>query len=171
MQATESHPAGWTDERLLRACVIRFVRRSGPGGQHRNKVESGVQLEYGPAGLVAEANERRNQAENRRVAVWRMRVQLAVRVRAAYDPERPPPEFWRKRIRAGRIAVSDRHADFPVLLACALDCLSACEWDVRRAAAALSCTGTQLVRFLSGAPSALGALNAERAARGLRALR
>jgi hypothetical protein len=165
------HPACWTDEQLLRACDIRFVRRSGPGGQHRNKVSSGVQLVFGADGLVAEANERRSQVENRRVALARLRRVLAVTIRTAWDVESPLPELWQSRVRGGRIVVSPEHRDVPGLLAIALDCLAAHDWDAGCAAEALGCSTTQLVRFLGVEPAALARLNEERRARGLRALR
>ncbi|MBL8848536.1 MAG: peptide chain release factor-like protein [Planctomycetaceae bacterium] len=165
------HPAAWSDERLLRQCRIDFVRRSGPGGQHRNKVESGVQLTFGPAGIVAEANERRSQAENRRVALRRLRLRLAVAIRVPCDPAQPPPELWVKRIQRGRIVVNPEHEEFPALLAIALDRLAALGWDSRAAAGSLSCTTTQLVRFVAEFPEALAELNRQRLAIGLRPLR
>jgi hypothetical protein len=165
------HPAGWTDERLLRACEIRFVRRSGPGGQHRNKVESGVQLVFLPQGIAVEANERRSQADNRRVALQRLRRQLALTLRTGFDSSNPPPEPWRQRIQRGRIVINPEHDDFPVLLAIALDCLAEHDWDARGAAERLGCTATQLVRFLAEEPAALARLNTERAAQGLSPLR
>lgn len=165
------HPAGWSDERLLRNCQIRFVRRSGPGGQHRNKVASGVQLHYRPAGVIAEANERRSQAENRHVALRRLRLQLAVGVRTPFAPAQPPPDRWRERIQRGRIAINPQHNDFPMLLAIALDCIAAQQWDVRSAAQQLGCSATQLVRFLSDYPPALAELNAQRKELDLKPLR
>ena len=170
-EVAAGHPAGWTDERLLRRCRISFVRRSGPGGQHRNKVESGVQLTFEPAGIVAEANERRSQAENRRVALRRLRLQLAIQVREAADCAQPPPELWMRRIHNGRIIVNPDHKDVPALLAVALDRLAAVEWDARAAAENLSCTTTQLVRFIAAVPEALAELNRQRGAIGLRPLR
>jgi hypothetical protein len=171
MSETYSHPACWTDERLLQACAIRFVRRSGPGGQHRNKVSSGVQLVFGADGLVAEANERRSQAENRRVALARLRRLLAVKVRTRWDAERSLPALWRSRVHGRRIVVSSGHRDVAGLLAIALDCLAAHDWDPGGTAEALGCSTTQLVRFLAGEPLALARLNEERRARGLKALR
>ena len=40
-----SHPATWPEGRLLKHCSSRRQRRSGPGGQHRNKVETAVVYE------------------------------------------------------------------------------------------------------------------------------
>ena len=38
------HPVRVSDDALLQNCVIRRFRHSGPGGQHRNKVETAIEL-------------------------------------------------------------------------------------------------------------------------------
>ncbi|MFN5707736.1 MAG: peptide chain release factor family protein, partial [Planctomycetota bacterium] len=62
-----SHPASLPEEKLLADCDVVRTRRGGPGGQHRNKVETAVVITHRPSGVSAEANERRSQAENRKV--------------------------------------------------------------------------------------------------------
>lgn len=63
---------------LERLCTIQFVKASGPGGQHRNKRETGVRLHHPPSGITVMATERRSQARNRAVAFERMVAQLAI---------------------------------------------------------------------------------------------
>ena len=75
------HPAGLPRDELLRDCDVRRQRRSGPGGQHRNKVETGIFIEHTPTGVRAEATEQRSQPKNQEIAIWRLRVRLAVEVR------------------------------------------------------------------------------------------
>ena len=164
------HPAALSIDRLLRDCSERHVRRSGPGGQHRNKVESGVILKHAPTGVAAEASERRTQRENLKVVIGRLRRNLALEVREEVSA-RGPSEAWRSRVRNGRLAVSERHELFPTLLAEALDHLSAADWDVGRAAERLGITSSQLVKFFKLEPRALRRLNDERAARGLGAMK
>lgn len=170
MSAPQVHPAALPDESLLKECDERHVRRSGPGGQHRNKVESGVVLAHRPTGLRAEASERRRQGENKAVALSRLRRLLALEVRSVTVPEGPSP-LWASRSRGGRIAVNEEHADYPVLLAEALDHLATADWDIGAAAGRLGVTASQLVKVLKDEPRALAKLNAERAARGLSPLR
>lgn len=166
------HPAALALEQLDAQCDFRATRRSGPGGQNRNKVETAVILTHRPTGIVAEASERRSQGENRREALFRLRLKLALEVRSPSEPRstRPSP-LWRSRLRGGRIVVNPEHDDFPALLAEALDVLEEHGHDAKLAAEALGCSSTQLVKFLAAEPRALGLLNARRAEAGLRALR
>jgi hypothetical protein len=68
-------------EQLLKHCEMRRGRRRGPGGQHRNKVETAVVVTHLPTGVRGEASERRSQLENRQQAVFRLRVNLALEIR------------------------------------------------------------------------------------------
>ena len=163
------HPAALPVAALLRECEQTPVRRSGPGGQHRNKASTGVVLVHRPTGLRVEANERRTRTDNLRVAVERLRLVLALAVRGP-QREGPSPK-WTARVRGGRFTLSPSHPDFPALLAEALDALAAHEHEVVAAAPWLGVTPTQLVRLLAKEPRALAALNAARASKGLRALR
>ena len=167
------HPAGLADDKLIDQCTIRRVRRSGPGGQNRNKVETGVQLVHKPTGLIAEANERRSQAQNRAVAIRRLRLLLAVDVRTlqAGATLPPPSTLWKSRCAGRKLRINPGHDDFSVLLAEALDVLAVLDWDTRAAAAHLGCSTTQLVRFLADEPRALQKLNEHRGETGLRPLR
>ncbi|TWT46843.1 Peptide chain release factor 1 [Botrimarina hoheduenensis] len=163
------HPAQLPLATLLADCDERRLRRSGPGGQHRNKVETAVVLLHRPTGLSAEANERRSQQQNRMVAVRRLRLRLAVEHRAV--PADEPTPLWRQRSAGRKLSVSVEHDDYPALLAEALDHIARAGGDEALAAEQLAVSRTQLVRLLSGEPAALNQLNAGRAARGLGPLR
>ena len=67
------HPAAVPAVDLLKDCAVERTRRSGPGGQHRNKVETAIVLTHRPTGIQAEASERRSQPENLAVATFRLR--------------------------------------------------------------------------------------------------
>lgn len=166
-----THPATWPPELLLRQCEVRRQRRSGPGGQHRNKVETAVAITHAPSGIQGVASERRSQAANLTQALQRLRVNLAVKLRTSVSLATEPSPLWRSRCRNGKLAVSCDHADFPAALAEALDWLQAGEFDVAAIAPRLGCTATQLVRFLAQEPEGFLRLNAERRQRGLREYR
>jgi len=163
------HPARLPPDDLLRDCDETRTKRSGPGGQHRNKVETAVILRHRVSGVSAEASERRSQADNRRVALFRLRLKLALLHRE--PPEAHPTGLWQSRRRDGRLLVSVDHDDYPALVAEALDRIVAAGLDMPAAATALGVSPSQLVRLLEKEPAALGALNRLRAAAGLKPLR
>ena len=165
------HPACLSDERLLSECDVSRTRRSGPGGQHRNKVESAIVIEHLPTSVRGEASERRSQHENKAVALRRLRINLALAVRTADTLNKKPSELWQSRCRGGRIEVSPNHADFPQLLAELLDVLMLVEFDLRRAAEHFACSSSQLVKFLKIEPHAFEQMNRQRQQRGLAILR
>ncbi len=164
------HPACQEDEDLLAECDVRRQRRSGPGGQHRNKVETGVFLSHRPTGIASEATERRSQAANLGQALFRLRVNLAISARASRSKNKSS-ELWQRRCRGRRISVSPNHRDFPQLLAEALDTLADCDWDAKSAAEQLSCSMSQLVKLLKIEPRALQLANSRRQSSGLHPLR
>lgn len=154
---------------MLADCVVQRTRRTGPGGQHRNKVETAVVITHSPTGVRGEASERRSQEQNRQMALFRLRVNLALAVRG--EPAESPSERWRSRLRGGRMELSPTHDDYPALLAEALDVLAAVDMDVGRAAERLECTPSQLAKLLKHEPRALQQLNDRRVELGLRPLR
>src|SRR4051794_34577549 len=106
MSVSNPHPAAFSGEKLLSECDIRFTRRSGPGGQNRNKVETAVILTHRPTGLTAEANEARSQSQNREAALFRLRARLAIEVREPLEPDAKPSPLWQSRCRGGRISIN-----------------------------------------------------------------
>jgi len=81
------------DDILLRQVKVERFRASGPGGQHRNKVETAVRIRHREASIVVTATERRSQSENRARAIKRLRRALATEVRAeAVDRDTLPAE-------------------------------------------------------------------------------
>jgi hypothetical protein len=165
------HPAALPPESLLAQCEVRRLRRSGPGGQHRNKVETAVALRHLPTGVTAEANERRSQAENKAMALFRLRVNLALEVRGNVDKRELPSALWQSRLKGGRIEVNQSHDDFPAVLAEALNAVAACAADVKAAAELLRSTVSQLVKFLKQERRAFQLVNEWRGANNLHRLK
>jgi hypothetical protein len=171
MSEPRDHPAAGSPEQLWADCDVRRLRRSGPGGQHRNKVETAISLHHLPTGVRAEANERRSQAQNQSVALFRLKVNLALEVRQPCGPDGVPSPLWQSRCGGGGLKLSAAHDDFPTLLAEALDVLAALDADLKRAAGVLGCTPSQLVRLLKLDPRALALVNRWRRERQMHSLR
>ena len=159
------HPAALDDSALLRECDETRTRRSGPGGQHRNKVETAVILVHRPTGIGAEASERRSQAQNRTVALARLRLRLALEHREPADTG--PSSLWISRTRNGRLAIAVVHHDYPTLVAEALDQLQSTGFRTADAAAALGVTTSQLIGLFRKSAAVWTAVNAARVAAGL----
>lgn len=163
------HPCCLTEEELLKECSLRSDRRSGPGGQHRNKVETAVIIVHQPTGTQAEASQRRSQADNRREAIARLRLSLATRVRIpATSPA--PSELWQQRASGGRLSVSSTHSDFACLLAECLDRMHAVDYAMPNCAEFFGVTSSQLIKLMRQHPPALIQVNAARADRGMHKL-
>ena len=160
------HPSSQPAAVLLRQCDETRTRRGGPGGQHRNKVETAVILHHRPTGLSAEASERRSQAENRRVAVMRLRMELAIHHREPTDPD-GPSALWQSRTRGRRLVVAVDHDDLPALVAEALDQLLVAGFEMAAAAKLLGVSTSQLIRLFRQVLAAWVAINRLRAATGL----
>jgi protein subunit release factor B len=102
MAENPKHP---TDrESLERDCDLEFFVAGGPGGQHRNKVETGVRLTHRPTGIVVTATERRSQSANRDAAYERMaeKLEKMQRPRKARKATRPSAASKRERVEGKR---------------------------------------------------------------------
>ena len=163
------HPATLGRDELLRQCTLSAVRRGGPGGQHRNRNATGVQIAHRPSGIIAEANERRERSVNLDQAIRRLRVRLALDVRASHA-DFPSPR-WLARLHGTRIDVAEGHWEFPAILAEVLDWIAPAAGDLASVSPSLRCSPTQIVRLISRVPAALQRVNQWRAQWGAAPLR
>lgn len=83
---------------LERDCDVQFFVATGPGGQHRNKVETAVRLTHRPSGVSVTAAERRSQHANRETAFVRM-MQRLQEMQHVQTPRQPTHATEASRVR------------------------------------------------------------------------
>lgn len=181
-QTKRQSPVYLTPEDLERECRFERLRRSGPGGQNRNKVETAVRFHHLASGLVGEATERRYQAQNRKNALDRLRIEIAIAIRNAPTIETledgtkriAPSEVaqmrWFKRLTGDKIRVAVEHFDYPILVSEFFDVYVAVNENLQTTAELLQTTSSQIVRLLAADTKVLQALNDLRTKRGLKRL-
>ena len=108
--------------------------------------------------MTAEASERRSIAENRHVALHRLRLALAITYCTATDPS-GPTDLWRSRVKDGRLLISPDHEHYPALLAEASNQLVLVGWQLPLAASVLGVTTSQMRGLFRKEPKALASLN------------
>ena len=164
----QPHPSTLPLGAFQKDIEIKHTRGSGPGGQHRNKVNTAVVMRHVPTDVVATASEERSQARNQANALRRLRVRLALACRTE-PPPAAPSALWVSRCKGGKLSVNEAHEDFPALLAEALDWVWA--GGVKEAAGTLGVSSSQMIKLLAKEPTALQQVNALRASEGLSPLR
>lgn len=164
------HPSRLDFADLLSFCTVVRQKRSGPGGQHRNKVETAVIVTHNDSGVRGEATERRSQQENLKTAIHRLRVNLAIQLRSKTQEDRPS-EFWKKRFPTAKLKINPNHPDFAPVLCELLDAFSRCEWDQKRVANFFQCSPSQLIKVLKAETRAFSLVNQARENLGMAKLR
>lgn len=71
---------------------IKFFKSSGPGGQHKNKKFTSVKIIHAPTGISAVATDQRSQAQNKEIALERLKrkIERLFRRKAERIPVRLP---------------------------------------------------------------------------------
>jgi hypothetical protein len=152
-----THPCELDDQQLLRDCRVETYRASGPGGQKRNKTSSAVRITHSPSGVSAVGTESRSQHDNRRSALTRLRVELALAIRR--EPAEARPAWWNQITAAsGRLSVSTRSSHFAPAIAIIFDALDASAGSLPDAAALLGTTTSNLIDTCAKDPQVWAAL-------------
>jgi len=147
------------DLQLLAQCEVDTYRASGPGGQKRNKTSSAVRLRHLETGQIVIAEESRSQHENKARALRRLRLALALHARCELSTDNATETVRQFVTSAGRIEISARNDQYPLVVADVLDLVAHAGGQVREAAQHLGITTSQLSRFLTSDGKILNAVN------------
>lgn len=131
------------DDVLFRDCECIMQKGTGNGGQKINKTSSAVRLRHRPTGIAVSANEERSQSRNRRIALRKLRYEIALRIRADafHEPFSPLP------------SPSPSNHDRLILWTAALfDRLNAADYDLAKTAAACGVSTSQMERVMRKYP-------------------
>ena len=161
-----------TDDELLGQSEVDRLRGSGPGGQKRNVTESAVRIRHLPTGLRAQSDETRSQHQNRRIALRKLRRQIALQLREPVDVAHFAPPRELTELVTSRAALGGKRLDANLpALAVLLDLFAALGGVMSEAAERLGTTTGGLSRIITSSPELTQAANRVRAEHGLRPLR
>ena len=154
------------DEALLAECSLDFFRSTGKGGQKKNKTSSAVRLVHLPTQTEAVMGNFRSQAENKKVAVKQLKINLAVKWRKL------PLMAWDKSVGLGAsFVINEKNKLYPLLAAVLLDHLDFHNYQVSKAAESLKISTGQLIKVLKKHPTVWQVTNQNRVKLGLKILK
>lgn len=156
---------GLPAEDLLKQCRQSRFQGSGPGGQKRNRVYSGVRLTHADSGMTGECVDSRASARNVGEALDRLRLRLALAAASAREAADPAPGS------AFRAAANPAHPDYARFALRALILLAGNGGQIAPSAAGLGCTASALTRFLKGEKAVWARAREIREANGLHPLK
>ena len=148
------------DDQALKLCRVDRFRGSGRGGQKRNVTDSAVRVTHVATGYVGSSDATRSQMTNRKLAVRRLRDEMALRWRMAPAPE------WH-----GNWAPSQKNRDYARWVAVVLDVIAEEAYRLGPAARRLGVGTGRLGRDLGGNGQLWQHVNTERQRLGLSILR
>jgi len=150
-------------ESLLKQCLQARFQGSGPGGQKRNRVYSGVRLTHAGSGLSAESVDSRASARNLGEALSRLRLAIALaavpgdavaggkgqgNAEVTQGTGESPGPVDPAPAAPFRAAANPSHPDYARGALRALSLLRSHGGQLAPAAAALGCTPSALTRYL-----------------------
>lgn len=158
------------DQALLKGCRIERFRGSGPGGQKRNKTESGIRITHLETGISGFATESRSQHENKARALKRLRRELALSLRHPIQDlsEWTTPNELMELIK-GKVGFRDPR--YWLAINALLDLYHYYQTELKKTAAHLEITTSQLSKILLAEDALMQKINEMRIEKGFKPLR
>ena len=135
------------DAELLAQCERRGLRIGGPGGQKRNKTESGVRLLHKATGIHVQAHRGRSQHRNQIIALRRLRQVVVTSCREPVDLGRYEVPKELGQLLLGRRGAVDRTVEL-LALKQLLDLFAECAGSTRQTAQHLGSGSARIARLL-----------------------
>jgi hypothetical protein len=162
------------DRALVSECEVDLYKASGTGGQKRNKTSSAVRMRHKESGVISKAADSRSQSDNRRKALMRLRVSLALDLREELAPDYQVSAEAADALKRGPYGKNSKtrlRAPYLLALAEILDVFEAEEAALSKAAARLGVTTSSLGKLLCGDDRVARRALEMRSQRGLKPLR
>ncbi len=159
------------DATFLKQCRLEAYTASGPGGQKRNRTCSAVRLTHVLTGLSAVAEESRSQHENREHALRRLKILMALRLRAYPDKGWSLPEELLPYFKPAVIRMNPKNELYPLFCAAMLDLLYIQRGSISRTAQVLGITTGQCGPLFMISKDLMAEANRLRAQFGLKSLK
>lgn len=161
------------DRALLAESRVDTFRASGPGGQKRNKTDSAVRIRHNRTEMVAIAVESRSQHENKRKALKRLRLSIALHIREPIDINiyEPGPVLAECLTPDGRLRIGRKDARYYHVVAEVLDLVQSFGCRISSVAQGLGISTASFVAFVRSDPKLWARVNTMRTKMGLNALR
>ncbi len=151
------------DRVFLKQCLFDVYTASGPGGQKRNRTYSAVRLTHKATGLSVVAEESRSQHDNRASALRRLKVLLALRLRAGHEYGWNLPAELLPYFKPAVIRMNPKNELYPLFCAAMLDLLNLHRGSLSSAARTLGITTAQCSPLFMISKDLMAAANALRA--------
>ena len=160
-----------TDSEFLKQCDFDVYSASGPGGQKRNRTYSAVRLTHRSTALAVVAEESRSQHENRARACRRLKIMLALRLRAQPANGWSLPEALLPYFKPVLQRMNPKNERYALFCAAMLDLLYVQSGSLSDSARILEISTGQCGKLFMIAKDLLSEANAIRASFGLRPLK
>jgi len=160
-----------TEQEFLKQCTFDPYSASGPGGQKRNRTYSAVRITHKPTGFSAVAEQSRSQHENRLLACRRLKIVLALRMRAQSSGGWKLPQTLEPYFKPSVQKINPKNERYALFCAAMLDLLYQQRGSLSLAARVLGVSSGQCGKLFMVAKDILSEANAIRVFFGLKPLK
>ncbi|MCP4376059.1 MAG: peptide chain release factor-like protein [bacterium] len=148
--------------KLAGDCRIDRYKSRGPGGQHKNKVETAIRVVHEPSGLSAQGQQTRSQLRNKTLALRNLRMHIACSCRQPQDltkltiPDeiaeylQPPSDSAPQKQNKRKLSMGSGNWYFWPVAAVVLDVFDSSQGQLSTASTALGISTANLAAFLRG---------------------